>query len=219
MAKRRPPQIKPKRTPLIRWGTQKQGKANERERGYLNRIHELETMVNTLVDDANKLVHDTTMARGRLQSALDAIINPVEIIALRCVCSMPLVKATELGLAANVTALCKVLARLEDTQVQAKAKAAIVQDALDKVASGKPLSVPGTNPNPVFPAVSGVTKVRPDEDDADSVDDLFAKGVDVHLERMDDRYYWLGLTPIGGETVHIDISQTKSHPMRARIRK
>ena len=37
------------------------------------------------------------------------------------------------------------------------------------------------------------------------IDDMFLRGVDVHLERMDTNYYWLGITLPDGRTVHIDI--------------
>jgi hypothetical protein len=53
----------------------------------------------------------------------------------------------------------------------------------------------------------------PDHDDEDSVDDMFIKNCDVHLERMDNGFYWLGVY-IDGEVVHIDICT----PERSRTR-
>jgi hypothetical protein len=44
----------------------------------------------------------------------------------------------------------------------------------------------------------------PDHDDPDSVDDLFAKNVDVRLEQMSSGHYWLCIF-VGDEEHHFDI--------------
>lgn len=56
----------------------------------------------------------------------------------------------------------------------------------------------------------------PDPDDADSVDDLFVRGCDVHLERMSSGYYWIGIH-VGDEVIHIDIVSKRK--IKARVRK
>lgn len=197
-------------TTVSRWGTKAQGKLNERERGYKNRIFELETSLNAIVEDTNKALRETEASRDRLQGMLDAVMSTYTLESLRCVCSLPVRSAIDLGVYESLRVLTRWLADLESPQLRGNVTTAIMLASLDKVAR-----VPATSP-----PVSGITKVLPDHDDADSVDDLFARGVDVHLERMDDHYYWLGITPmIGGETVHIDISQEKTKLMRARIRK
>lgn len=48
----------------------------------------------------------------------------------------------------------------------------------------------------------------PDQDDPNSVDDLFAEGVDVRLERMSDGYYWM-MIRVDGEEHHFDLSVPK----------
>jgi hypothetical protein len=212
MAKKRPKPRVP--DPVIvggvpRWGTKKQGALDARERGYKNRIFELEQAQ----AESIRALASLAAQRDDLRRKLDAAASPRRIAALRKVCMLPLRESTDLGIADELLSLCAWLAELE------MGIATQVKIAMD-VASGKsPPSVPGTNPSPVFPPVSGITKTVPDHDDADSIDDLFARAVDVHLERMDECYYWLGITPIGGQTIHIDISQEKNHPIRARIRK
>ena len=63
---------------------------------------------------------------------------------------------------------------------------------------------------------------RPDPDDPTSIDDMFIRGsesADVHLERMDNGYYWIGVT-IDGVTTHIDITIDKGRrTIRARVRR
>src|SRR6185295_4433929 len=44
----------------------------------------------------------------------------------------------------------------------------------------------------------------PDHDNPESVDDLFAGNADIHLERMNNNHYWIGIT-INGETHHFDL--------------
>lgn len=53
------------------------------------------------------------------------------------------------------------------------------------------------------PAGSSI-RWKPDHDDPNSVDDLFANGAHVHLERMSNTHYWLGIT-IDGVTHHFDL--------------
>lgn len=67
---------------------------------------------------------------------------------------------------------------------------------------------------PTFP------KFRPDPDDDTSIDDAFVKTpVDVHIERMDRAYYWIGITDSNGVTHHIDITLDKGRRViRARVR-
>lgn len=55
-----------------------------------------------------------------------------------------------------------------------------------------------------------------DLDDADSIDDLFVKGCDVHLERMDNGFYWIGIY-VGDEVIHIDIVSRRK--IKARMRR
>jgi len=53
-----------------------------------------------------------------------------------------------------------------------------------------------------------------DHDDPESVDDLFAENADVHLERMANGYYWLGIS-VKGVQYDFDLAII---PRRRRIR-
>lgn len=70
-------------------------------------------------------------------------------------------------------------------------------------------------------------KLRIEGDEKDQIVDDLCLGFTgkekiegVHLERMDNAYYWLGITLGDGRTVHVDIFKTKAHKMKieARIR-
>lgn len=206
MAKRRP------KDPLAgtkppRWGaTQKQGAKYERERADKNRIHQLEQ----LLRGADIVTGKAITTRDNLMHTLDTVLSPKNIDALKKVCMLPVKTAIELGIEDPLGVLCAWLAELEGGG-KAKASAAITAAARDKVE--------GTNPNAVFPSVSGVVSEVFDGFDADSINDLYVKGADVRLERMDNRTYWLGITPIGGQQLHIDISPRKSGRLHARLRR
>lgn len=62
-------------------------------------------------------------------------------------------------------------------------------------------------------------RITADHDDPNSVDDLVATGADVHLERMSDDHYWLGIT-VDGITHHFDLTTRKPNGNRrgAKIR-
>jgi hypothetical protein len=55
-----------------------------------------------------------------------------------------------------------------------------------------------------------------DHDDEDSLDDMFIENCDVHIERMDNGFYWIGIY-VDEEIVHIDI--TAPREIRARPRR
>ena len=61
----------------------------------------------------------------------------------------------------------------------------------------------------------------PDPDDDTSIDDAFIKApIDVHIERMHNSYYWLGITTADGKTHHVDITLDRGRRViRARVRK
>lgn len=64
---------------------------------------------------------------------------------------------------------------------------------------------------------SGITKNR--EDDR-GIDDLFAKLVNVHLERMDKRTFWMGIYDITGGVQHIDFFvEGNGKILKAKVRK
>jgi len=63
---------------------------------------------------------------------------------------------------------------------------------------------------------AGPLRWKPDADHAASADDLFARPEHVHLERMSDTHYWLGLE-IDGVTHHIDIVK-QGRKLRAYVR-
>lgn len=48
-------------------------------------------------------------------------------------------------------------------------------------------------------------RIRPDADDATSVDDLFTESASIHIERMSATHYWIGITDANGTTIHVDI--------------
>jgi len=49
----------------------------------------------------------------------------------------------------------------------------------------------------------------PDHDDPDSVDDLFAKGVDFRMERMSNGYYWMAIYLADGTEHHFDLTSKR----------
>ncbi len=56
---------------------------------------------------------------------------------------------------------------------------------------------------------------KPDQDDATSIDDLFATCCEIHLERMDTTHYWLGIYA-GGVQYHIDLHSKRKITAFAR---
>jgi hypothetical protein len=55
-----------------------------------------------------------------------------------------------------------------------------------------------------------------DSDDEDSLDDMFVKNCDVHIERMSSGFYWIGIY-VDGEIVHVDVHSKRK--IKARLRK
>lgn len=189
------------------WGaTKATAKVLAKEREFQNRMHVLQAEI--VQRDA--VIGNLVTARDQLRRKLDAVCMPTHINALRIVCKMPVLAAHDLGLRDAVTNLCVWLDQLDGGVIENVRQTLSATDFEVKTSPNAP---------PLMPLPSGITKVRADHDDDTSVDDLFAKAVDVHLERMDRRYYWIGIQPIGGEMVHIDITQRKNEPIRARVRK
>ena len=59
---------------------------------------------------------------------------------------------------------------------------------------------------------------QPDRDDKHSIDDLFAEGCSVHLERMDNGFYWMGIYCADGREIHIDIVNKRNKRGRKTAR-
>ncbi len=178
------------------WGTKAQAKINERMRGYENRIHELETEVARAQGETQIVAHQRDELENKL---LRSVVTDKHIAALARLCQLPVQLCQQLDATSDMIVLCALLAQLEGTA---------------PVVTGK-------EPAPERP-FSGISKSSFDQDDDTSIDDLFAKRVDIHLERMDKDYYWLGITSDIGTTVHIDIARGvggKTGWVRARVRK
>ena len=193
-----------------RWGaTKAQGERNARERRVKNQIADLETSLSGAQVVIGNLVTD----RDRYRRMVDSVASPRALSALRQVCKISTFDAMLLGIDEPLRQLCKWLTELEGGVID-NIKTALATDNPTPQAKSGPA-------DGVFPPVSGVTKVLTDHDDPSSVDDMFAKSVDVHLERMDHDYYWLGITPVGGQTVHVDITidKKRKRTLRARVRK
>lgn len=62
--------------------------------------------------------------------------------------------------------------------------------------------------------LTGITKCQNDPNGM--IDDLCARAVDVHFERMNARGFWMGITDRAGHLVHIDI-WCESAPMRLQL--
>lgn len=114
-------------TTLPRWGTKAQGKQNERERAYKNRIHELETAL----AGAQGVIEHTAKSRDGLMRMLDTVLSPRYVAALRKVCLMPLLSSVELGVDEPIGILCVWLAQLENPDVRGSVAGAIV-GSMDK---------------------------------------------------------------------------------------
>lgn len=54
-----------------------------------------------------------------------------------------------------------------------------------------------------------------DPSDEMDVDDLFANGANVHLERMSNTHVWIGIT-VGDRTFHVDIHSKRKIGVFAR---
>jgi hypothetical protein len=189
------------------------------ERELKNRIAELESERKLTIATVNNLID----ARNNLRRMLDAVCDPKQVANLRLLGQVSIKEARRLGL---VEALVRVELWRELLEGGVIANMEIALADADKEFADNTAPVVrtlGTIPNaePLLPHPSGVTMQQQDPDDETSIDNLFAKACDVHLERMDKHFYWLGITPVGGDTIHIDIAMDKNQkgkPMRARRR-
>lgn len=59
----------------------------------------------------------------------------------------------------------------------------------------------------------------PDHDDDDSVDDMFVRNCDVHLERMSNGYYWLGIYVDRDPTKTVHVELTSKRRIKAWVRR
>lgn len=99
--KPKPRAFDPLAMPQTRWGTKAQGKQNERERGYKNRIHELEQQLIEL-----RKMHDDQAIR--MAKYLERHRPPSEhhMESLKAVCALPMSTAIRLGVDGHVKSLC-----------------------------------------------------------------------------------------------------------------
>ena len=195
------------------WGANKQtAKRLAAERELKNRLFEAEAHLRNANVSISQLVNE----RDDFRRLLDRACDPKRIAQLRTVCQMPVQGAVKYAIVTPLADLTVWLRELEE---------GVVANVKQALSAANGLSVParplGTIPNaePLMPRPSGITKLKNDEDDPDSIDDLFAKAVDVHIERMDENHYWIGIIQVGGLTTHIDITWTKKTGLRAWVRK
>lgn len=89
-------------TTLPRWGTKAQGKLNERERAYKNRIHDLEQQLNRCAEELTMIAAQRDAARGVLEATLPS--RYVE--SLRKICMLPIAESVALGIDDALLRLC-----------------------------------------------------------------------------------------------------------------
>lgn len=53
--------------------------------------------------------------------------------------------------------------------------------------------------------------------DDGSLDEIVAENVMVHLEQMDDGYWWLGIKTAAGETLHVDLQTRRRAHIDANV--
>ncbi len=85
------------------WGTVAQGKDHERERGYKNRIHDLETEL----AGAQVVIGNLTRAKHQLERQLDALASTRFLAAVENVCDIPFAMVVALDLVDDLRVLAE----------------------------------------------------------------------------------------------------------------